>query len=336
MYTAHLLNEMRTPGAPIEQVFKRVRQRVFAETAGRQVPWDASSLQGEFYFTPTAPVEGIEEPKAAGPVPQEIVPPVSTVSPSVGPPEALPQTEQRTAMLVIPAGTYLMGSSASEAQSPPNNDEQQHEVQLTRGFWLGQTEVTQGQWERVMGTNPSAHQGADLPVEQLSWFDAVTYCNRLSQAEKVAACYKIKGDKVEWVGGLSCLGYRLPTEAEWEHAAREGQRTFYVGSNDVDAVAWYAKNSSGETHPVGKKAANGRSLYDLSGNVWEWVWDFYAVYPNKTVLDPIGPDYGVSRVIRSGSWGGDAVQMRIAERGSSAPGERNRRVGFRLARTLPR
>ena len=334
VYTAHLLSEMKEIGSPLEQVFKRVRQRVYAETKGKQVPWDASSLQGEFYFKPATPAaEALVTKTSAAPPQPEVTLTVSAPTIPEAPVIALPQTEQRTAMLVIPAGTFKMGSPTSEEER--DTDEQLHEVILRRGFWLGATEITQGQWERVMGTNPSAHPGKDLPVEQVSWFDAATYCNRLSRSEGVAECYRIESTKVEWIGGLSCRGYRLPLEAEWEYAARGRQTTLYAGPGELNDVAWYGRNSGSETHPVGKKKANGWGIYDMSGNVWEWVWDLYGAYPNGTMTDPTGSSTGSRRVIRGGSWSGDSSQVRVADRGASEPGDRNRRVGLRIARSLP-
>lgn len=333
VYTEYLLREMRTAGAPIEQVFKRVRQSVAKETRSKQVPWDASSLQGDFYFVPPSAAVQTEVPKTSGAVAREVKPPIAASSAPVGPAKGLSRSERRAAMVVIPAGTYMMGTP--RRQNGRFDDEQQHEVKLSRGFWIGQTEVTQGQWERVMGSNPSFYKGTDLPVETVSWLDAVKYCNRLSNAEGLAECYRIEGEKVEWVGAPRCGGYRLPTEAEWEYAARAGQSTAYAGSDNLDAVAWYDKNSAGKTHPVGKKVANGWGLYDMSGNVCEWVWDWNADYPGGTILDPMGSWSGSTRVARGGSWDQRDQPARVAYRGSGEPGNGLRNRGFRLVRSLP-
>lgn len=247
--------------------------------------------------------------------------------------KGLPRTEQRSAMLVIPAGTFTMGSPASEEGRSSIEDE--HEMRISRGYWLGQTEVTQGQWERVMGTNPSAHKGTDLPVEGVTWFDALKYCNRLSQAEGLAECYQIEGENVRWLGGLSCAGYRLPTEAEWEYAARAGQQTVFAGSNKVDDVAWYHGDSASKSHPVGKKTPNRWGLHDMSGNVSEWVWDLWGVYGGGAETDPVGPDSGPVRVERGGSWAHPAQRVRVAYRGQGAPGNGYSMTGFRLTRSLP-
>jgi formylglycine-generating enzyme required for sulfatase activity len=333
VYTGHLLTEMRTAGTPIELVFKRVRQRVVAQTGGKQVPWEATSLQGEFYFVPPAAAGETAVTTSNWVAAREVTSSVLASPAPIVPSMRLPKTEQRPAMLVIPAGTFTMGSPSREKLR--GDDEQQHEVKLSRGFWLGQTEVTQRQWVGVMRTNPSVHRGMDLPVEQVSWFDALTYCNRLSQVEGLTECYKIEGEKVVWVGGLRCGGYRLPTEAEWEYAARAGQRTIYAGSDKLNDVAWYAGDSAGETHPVGLNTPNRWGLYDMSGNVWEWVWDRFGTYPDGTVTDPVGSVSGSYRVYRGGAWGSEAHNVRVAYRNDNDPSDRDSNQGFRLARSLP-
>jgi formylglycine-generating enzyme required for sulfatase activity len=209
-----------------------------------------------------------------------------------------------------------MGSPSSEKGR--DDDERQHEVQLTKGFWLGATPVTQRQWEAVMGDNPSAFRGADRPVEHVSWYDCVAFMAELS-AWGVAS--------------------RLPTEAEWEYACRAGTTgPTYLGVNDaatLDRLGWYWDNSEWDTHPVGQKAPNAWGLHDMLGNVWEWCADWKADYPSGRQVDPKGPGTGACRVLRGGSWGDDASRLRAADRDDSSPDSRDRGLGFRVARSSP-
>ncbi len=240
----------------------------------------------------------------------------------------------RPKMLVLPVGEFRMGSQALADEQPI------HPVRISKPFAISETEVTQGQYQAVMGGNPSEFKdGADnwerRPVEQVSWLDAVNYCNRLSDKEGLSPCYVVQGAEVKWEG-LGCRGYRLPTEAEWEYAARADETTEYAGADRLDEVAWYGGNSEGRTHPVGSKKANAWFLRDMSGNVWEWVWDWYAEnYKEAGRQDPTGPAGGSQRVVRGGSWSSVAGNARVANRGRAAPGYRVSNVGFRLARSYP-
>lgn len=240
----------------------------------------------------------------------------------------------RPKMLGLPPGEFLMGSTKFASEQPV------HVVKLTRPFALSETEVTQSHYQAVMGENPSLFKDkadfAARPVEQVSWFDAVRYCNKLSEREALAPCYQIRGDDVRW-SDPRCLGYRLPTEAEWEYAARADQPYEYAGSNEVDTVAWHDRASEGsETHRVAEKNANSWFLYDLSGNVQEWVWDWYASsYAGAEKLDPRGPKQGEIRVLRGGSSSNMADFARVAARYGATPATSNGNIGFRLARFLP-
>jgi formylglycine-generating enzyme required for sulfatase activity len=250
--------------------------------------------------------------------------------------------------VTIPAGTFTMGSPASEPDR--DGDETQHEVVLTRSFELQATEVTQGQWDALMGTNPSHFSscGADCPVERVTWYEALAYCNALSRDRGRQECYALTGcdgapgtgmrcDSVTFVG-LDCQGYRLPTEAEWEYAARAGTTSAWHNGNDASAVAgiaWYYANSGRRTHVVATRAPNDRGLYDVAGNVWEWCWDGFGSYSTGTATDPLGDEGGTYRVRRGGSWSFDAWVCRAANRGYGGPGFRNDYLGFRLARSLP-
>ncbi len=229
----------------------------------------------------------------------------------------------------IPAGVFMMGSPSSEEGR--YDDETQREVRITRPFWLKTTEVTQGEWESVMGSNPSHFSscGKNCPVENVSWFDAIGYMNKLSEREGLERCYESDGR----FKGLRCTGYRLPTEAEWEYAARAGTTGARYGS--LDSVGWYRGNSGRRTQAVGQKTPNAWGLYDMLGNVYEWVQDWYGAYPSGAVVDPLGPYSGARRVYRGGYWDGGARYLRAAIRGDGTPGVRSNRIGFRLSRSMP-
>jgi formylglycine-generating enzyme required for sulfatase activity len=196
-------------------------------------------------------------------------------------------------------------------------EEPVHEVTLSKGFYLQTTEVTQRQWEAVMGTNPSYFKGPDRPVENVSWGDIQGFLRKLNAREK--------GSR-----------YRLPTEAEWEYACRAGQKPEEAG-NSGD-VGWSSEDSEGVTHPVGQKKPNAWGLYDMRGNVWEWVQDWYGPYSAERQVDPQGPQSGVFRVLRGGSWNDHSVftvDFRCALRGDPvSPEFRYISFGFRCARTF--
>ena len=263
-------------------------------------------------------------PATPGPEDMELKP-VET-KPLQPPPTAKIETQPETEItndlgmtfVLIPAGTFMMGSPANEKDR--FGDEQQHQVTISRPFNLQTTPVTQGQWERVMGDNPSYFKecGEDCPVEQVSWGDAQEFITKLNQMEKT--------DK-----------YRLPTEAEWEYACRAGSTTRFCFGNDeagLGEYGWYRDNFRGKTHPVGKKKPNAWGLYDMHGNVWEWCQDWYGEYPAGSVSDPTGPHSGTYRVLRGGSWYEDARSARSALLDSGDPDNRDNDTGFRVARAL--
>jgi formylglycine-generating enzyme required for sulfatase activity len=224
----------------------------------------------------------------------------------------------------IAPGNFTMGSPTAEEGR--GTDETQHNVTITRAFCMKATEVTQGEWQAEMGDNPSAFPGcgSNCPVQQVSWDDAVLYANALSGREGLQECYM--GSTFT---GLDCTGYRLPSEAEWEFAARAG--TTGPSYGPLDLVGWYSDNSGGSTQAVGLKSANSFGLYDMLGNVWEWTGDRYGTYP-ATVTDPTGATTGASRVFRGGSWNYGARYARAADRNYYTPDFRSDLLGFRLAR----
>ncbi len=237
-------------------------------------------------------------------------------------------------LMPIAPGTFQMGSA-----SGGDKDERPiTQVTLTKPFWLGKTEVTQAQWVAVMGSNPSNFQGGtggpatqkivtevlgrnfkggNLPVENVSWNDAMEFCRKLTERERAA-------------GRLpDGYAYSLPTEAQWEYACRAGTTGDYAGN--LDAMGWYDKNGGKTTHPVGQKQANAWGLHDMHGNVWEWCLDWYGNYSGGSVTDPTGPQSGSDRVNRSGSWVDATSYCRSSDRNWTGPGLRFSTIGFRLA-----
>ena len=226
----------------------------------------------------------------------------------------------------VEGGRFQMGSTDGDRDEKPV-----HSVTVG-SFYMKATEVTQKEWKEVMGTNPSRFKGDNRPVENVNWFDAVKYCNALSKKEGRTPVYRINGSSV--TANWSADGYRLPTEAEWEYAARGGKNSRgykYSGSNSVGGVGWYNVNSGSKTHPVGQKQANELGLYDMSGNVWEWCWDWYGDYSSGSQRDPSGPPSGSLRVTRGGSWDYVGRRLRSAYRRGHSPGDSSGILGFRLA-----
>jgi formylglycine-generating enzyme required for sulfatase activity len=216
----------------------------------------------------------------------------------------------------IEGGEFLMGCGASDTECD-DDEKPAHKVRVD-GFWMGQYEVTQAQWQKLMGSNPSSFEGENRPVEQVSWDDAQEFIKKLNSR--------------------SGMTFRLPTEAEWEYAARAGTKTVYSFGDNVNKLgeyAWYSANSGSQTHPVGQKKPNVWGLYDMHGNVWEWCADWYdsSYYAKDPSENPSGPSGGSSRVLRGGCWPSDARHVRSALRGIDAPADRDDFIGFRLVRT---
>jgi sulfatase modifying factor 1 len=229
---------------------------------------------------------------------------------------------------LVEAGSFWMGSNDGEADEKPV-----HTVTISRSFYMSQYEVTQKQWREMMGTSPSCFKGDDLPVENVRWYDAVEYCNRLSRKEGLTPCYSGSGDKIRC--DFYAKGYRLPTETEWEYAARGGNMSrshTFSGSNSAGEVGWYGDNSGGNSEPVGQKRPNELGLYDMSGNVWEWCWDWYGGYSSSFQTDPRGPSSGSFRVYRGGSWGSYVLYLRAAYRNRGIPSSGHGSIGVRPVR----
>jgi formylglycine-generating enzyme required for sulfatase activity len=227
-------------------------------------------------------------------------------------------------LVLIPKGTFMMGSPESEEGR--QKDETQHEVTISKDYYLGVYEVTQAQYEKVMGKNPSYFQGpkvgnenADLPVENVSWDDTVEFCKKLSDLPEEKKAGRL---------------YRLPTEAEWEYACRAGSKTAYAFDDEeglLPEYGWFKRNSSDRTHTVGLLEPNAWGLYDMHGNVWECCSDRYGDYPKGAVSDPSGPKVGSTRVYRGGCWRNVAANCGSAYRDWNSPVDRSNFLGFRLA-----
>ena len=396
VYARHLVAELQEPGVEFRRVFDQVANAVYAATKGVQQPEAVYKLLGaEFYFLP--PEDPVVSETGSGTGEGGVVrPPVVdrwvTDWQALEPlekskdPDGVPtvkayidkyKSESRAEVWVkraerllakleegvvvpgkvwtnslgmefawVPAGDFVMGSPEGEAGR--DDDERQHEVRISAGFWMGRYEVTQGEWEAVMGSNPSYFEscGARCPVEHVSWEDVQGFIEKLNARESG------NGNR-----------YRLPTEAEWEYAARAGSagatpegELRILGQRNapvLDGQAWYGGNSGVSyaggydcsdwekqyaaercgPHPVGLKRANAWGLHDMLGNVWEWTADWKGDYPSGMVADPRGPSTGSLRVPRGGSWGNYARGVRSAARSDYSPGSRNINLGFRLVRT---
>lgn len=360
VYTSCLLSLMTEPGLEIGLMFRRVRQLVLDMTNKQQIPWELSSLMGDFYFTPlgegvtmkdeitpnsmqlskaeeemrqkliadkTAELKALdariaEKQKGINEMPN----PVKEVPLKAQPGKAITIDLGSGVMMDlvwVPNGEFMMGSPAGETDR--FESETQHKVTLTEGFWMGKYEVTQGQYKQIMGSNPSkfTESGKDAPVETVSWDNAKEFCG------KVTSLMRRTNNKQLATGG-EC---RLPTEAEWEYACRAGTRTrYYTGDSESDLgrAGWYVSNSGSKTHEVGQKTPNAWGLYDMHGNVYEWCEDWYGEYSGGSISDPKGASSGSSRVLRGGSWFNLAGSCRSAPRSDRDPERRYNFSGFRV------
>ena len=227
-------------------------------------------------------------------------------------------------------GSFNMGSLADEPGR--DVDEKPREVTLSSAFEIGTKEVTLELYEAVMGERPEDLKHYPHPVTGVSWYEAVEFCNRMSARDGLEPAYTLSADgTVQWKAEAN--GYRLPTEAEWEYAARAGQQTRYSGSDRIEDVAWYSDNTPGEPRQVGTRNPNAWGLHDMSGNVWEWCWDTYGEVSTDSVVDPNGPSVGRYRVGRGGSYVSAPLGgVRVADRERFDAGVRYKDLGFRIAR----
>lgn len=239
------------------------------------------------------------------------------------------------AMVKIPAGEFTMGIPDYQLEFTDPKRDRLHLVKIDRSFSIGVTEVTQTQWEAVMGINPARFKqcSGQCPVEQISWYEAIEFANRLSAAKKLSLCYRTEDSRVIW--DRDCEGFRLPTEAEWEYAARAATPMVYysdLAGECLEKLGWCNDPQGLGTHPVASLSENPWGLYDVQGNVAEWVWDWQADYPTEAVTDPMGPEAGFSRVVRGGSWSSFCNQCLPVYRSARPPDYRGAGIGLRIAR----
>ena len=238
--------------------------------------------------------------------------------------------------LLVSGGSFTMGSPDTEPGRW--SGETLHTVTLTGDFYLAPYEVTEELWDEIMGSGTSTSQ---LPRTQVSWSDAIAFCNALSAARGLTPAYVVNGGDVTW--NRDANGYRLPTEAEWEYACRAGSTTAFADGDitatdctldaNLNTMGWYCGNASATVHAVGGKVANTWGLYDMHGNVWEWCWDWFDFYPAGDATDPTGPASGSARVVRGGSFNDTAASCRSANRGSQDPDSGTAYTGLRLVRS---
>jgi formylglycine-generating enzyme required for sulfatase activity len=336
LFTSHLLKNLKTPNLSVTEVFMRTGNDVSIATNGDQFP------ETQYKFYQTAYLGGKPAPGTQPtPTPQPIT----------------------NNMVRVEGGTFTMGSPANEKGR--KNDEVQHQVTVS-SFYMGKYEVTQKEYQEVMGTNPNEFKGDNLPVENVSWYDAVEYCNKRSRMEGLTPAYTMNKNQrdpnnynyseyEEWTvtWNKNANGYRLPTEAEWEYACRAGTTTaFSTGNNITTNQANYNGNEPynnnakgtyrGKTTAVGSFAPNAWGLYDMHGNVWEWCWDWYGDYSSGSQIDPDEPDFhSFRKVARGGGCSAPGPILRSAYRidsrtsgygfNYSSGGED--RIGFRLVRS---
>ena len=218
-------------------------------------------------------------------------------------------------MIAVEGGTFTMGATSEQGSDAYDDEKPAHQVTLS-SYYIGKTEVTQELWQAVMGSNPSKFSGTNLPVEKVSWEDCQSFVIKLNE--------------------LTGKNFRLPTEAEWEYAARGGNKSNgfkFSGGNNIAEVAWYSGNGNKISHPVATKAPNELGIYDMSGNVWEWCSDWYSssYYTSSSQTNPTGPNSGSYRVYRGGSWSGNDRYCRVSHRDSNYPSYRFNYLGLRLA-----
>jgi formylglycine-generating enzyme required for sulfatase activity len=235
------------------------------------------------------------------------------------------QTPNSSGLVQIQGGTFMFGSSNNETGR--NKDEFQHRVTLN-AFFMSNHEVTQAEYSAIMGVNPSKHKNPQNPVDSVSWFDAVEYCNRLSEKAGLKPAYVISGKQVSW--DKNSGGFRLPTEAEWEYACRAGSVSRYNTGDIISAAS--AAFGTRRPSPAGTFAPNAWGLFDMHGNTAEWCWDWYGEYASRSETNPSGPATGSRKIVRGGSWKDSAIKLRTANRVSASPSRGTDTIGFRVCR----
>ena len=350
---------MPAPGEPVpdeplpapEPTHERVEPPVVAFSDPVELTPPKPPLTPEPTTTEPAPepehapgIVGPESPPAPEPVPEQPPEPVDVVadpygeSASVGPeidepiaavpaPIVQPHPTIDDGFVFVQGGEYARGSETGDRDERPR-----HSVRVG-AFFISPFVVTQAEWRRVRGVATPYHVGPNLPIENIGWLEAIEYCNVLSRLTGLTPAYEIRNDTVMW--DREANGYRLPSEAEWEFAALGGVLSAgyrFSGSDDPGEVAWYRINSEGSAQPVARKKPNELGLFDMSGNVWEWVWDRYGPYDPSESDNPAGPNTGDNRVVKGGSWYTAERTLRPSARLGFPPGGRASYIGFRPVR----
>ena len=303
IFVQSLLRHLKTPGLEIKDAFNRSAETVKILTGGKQTPEVSVKYSHDAYLSIDAA------------------------------PQAAPSPVRQSPSRSLRGEIFVQGGMFSMGNDKLGNDEKPvHGVRVS-GFWMMKTEVTQKEFAAVTKRFPSSFLDGDSPVEQVSWFDAIRYANALSAIDGLKPVYQIGRTDVKW--DRSANGWRLPTEAEWEYAARGGQLSqgfTYAGGSDAREVAWHLNNAGKSVKPVGLKAPNELGIYDLSGNVWEWCWDWYGGYGSEVQSDPTGAVSGVDRVFRGGGWDSSTDHLQVSFRGYYSPNIHYDHLGFRLVR----
>jgi len=335
-FTESFVKHASYPGVTIEEMMRNVIYDVKVSSNERQIPFYYGSMDHAFYLNSKEKKISLKQPHEGN----------KTKSDSENKMKYF-DSDSQIELVFIEGGSFLMGSNDSSNDAKPK-----HEVSVA-SFYIGRYEVSQSEWSKIMSSNPSYWKGDDLPVEQVSWYDAVVFCNRLSISKNLTPVYELKGERNphEW-GEIpissdpkwntiqcdwSANGFRLPTEAEWEYSSKGGITSLgfvYSGSNDVDEVAWFDNNSKDITHNKGLKKPNELSIYDMSGNVREWCWDWYddKYYVSSPKDNPTGPDSGTWRCVRGGSWYCFSTSGKTTTRFRYFPDFKSSSYGFRVVR----
>jgi len=306
----------------VKDMFKKASRQKLDEIFSKKSGSSGSGSGGQPAATPAekrsepstgTPAEKRGESSTGKPVDNRSGQPAGTSVEKRSEPQVVKDEKFDIDMVLVRGGTFWMGCSGVH-NSNCSYDENPIRNITVSNFHIGKYEITQKQWVKIMGANPSKFKGDNLPVENVTWIEVQEFISRLN---------KMTGKK-----------YRLPTEAEWEYAARGGAKSesyLYSGSNNIYDVAWMSENSGGKTHPVGGHKPNELGLYDMSGNVYEWLNDWYGVYKDTPQTDPKGPDAGQKRVGRGGAWNSSMSACRVSSRAVDSPGNRDPNCGFRLA-----
>ncbi|HNZ07944.1 MAG TPA: SUMF1/EgtB/PvdO family nonheme iron enzyme [Candidatus Cloacimonadota bacterium] len=356
-FAASLLKHMQSPVRVGDDLMRLIRSDVRTATAGQQVPTAYGILDDDFYLAPpqtASPAtttssdtteQGVEGLIAElGKLRETRLEASKNLDDLKDFIKAIDNTPP--GMVYVEGGSFMMGSYDGESDERPV-----HMITIS-SFFIGKYEVTKKEWLDIEGASTSSTNGKDFPIDLITWYDAVEYCNARSIKEGLNPCYSINkdlndpnnlssSDNVKWTVSINweANGYRLPTEAEWEYAARAGSRSngyLYSGSDDIGSVAWYIGNSDGSSVKVGNLDASELGTYDMSGNVWEWCWDWYdkRCYSSSSCLDGKGASSGSERSLRGGSWDNMDSDCRTTNRDSFDPGFSGANVGFRVVRSV--